>query len=250
MSVIAVVPAAGRGERLGAQVPKALVEVAGEPLLVHAVHGLLSAGCVDHVVVAAPAAEVSVVVAAVERFGSQVSVVVGGAERGDSVRLALRSGLTVLPGARVVLVHDAARAFTPVEVIRSVVDAVRSGLPAVIPVLPVADTVKQIDSTGRVVATPDRAGLRLVQTPQGFDVDVLRKAYGLDSDPDGASPMSILNTDDAGLVEQSGIPVHIVAGHSHAFKVTTPFDLAVVDAMLAQKAVAAERADETVGEAR
>ncbi|APU12423.1 MULTISPECIES: 2-C-methyl-D-erythritol 4-phosphate cytidylyltransferase [Actinoalloteichus] len=239
MSVIAVVPAAGRGERLGAQVPKALVEVAGEPLLVHAVHGLLAAGCVDHVVVAAPAAEVGVVVAAVRRFESQVSVVVGGAERGDSVRLALRAGLRTLADVDVVLVHDAARAFTPVEVIRSVVDTVRAGSAAVVPVLPVSDTVKQVDATGLVIATPDRAGLRIVQTPQGFDAALLRRAYGIAPEDDESSPpssVSIQATDDAGLVEQLGVPVQTVPGHSHAFKVTTPFDLAVADALLTGQA--------------
>ncbi|ASO17999.1 2-C-methyl-D-erythritol 4-phosphate cytidylyltransferase [Actinoalloteichus hoggarensis] len=235
MSVIAVVPAAGRGERLGAQVPKALVEVAGEPLLVHAVHGLLAAGCVDHVVVAAPAAEVEVVTMAVRRFEARVSVVVGGAERGDSVRLALRAGLRTLPDADVVLVHDAARAFTPVEVVRSVVDAVRAGSAAVVPVLPVSDTVKQVDETGRVVATPERAALRIVQTPQAFAAAVLRRAYDiLAADDESASPVASVPqaTDDAGLVERLGVPVRTVPGHAHAFKVTTPFDLALADALL------------------
>lgn len=119
------------------------------------------------------------------------------------------------------LVHDAARAFTPASVISAVVAAVSAGAPAVVPVLPVTDTVKRVDSAGVVVATPDRADLRIVQTPQGFLVDVLCRAY--DAYPDDAT------TDDAGLVERLGVPVATIPGHPHAMKITTPFDLAVAE---------------------
>jgi 2-C-methyl-D-erythritol 4-phosphate cytidylyltransferase len=226
-SVVALVPAAGRGIRLGAAIPKALVPVCGAPLLVHAVRGLMDAGCVDQVVVAAPPDMVDVVVTALNEFGmtefgDHVRVVPGGGERSDSVRLALDEALAARPDTKVVLVHDAARAFTPPEVIRSVVDAVRGGHGAVIPVLPVADTVKQVDSDGRVIVTPDRTQLRVVQTPQGFDVDVLRRAH---AQPDAQA------TDDAGLVERLGEPVDTVAGHPHAMKITTPFDLVIAAAL-------------------
>lgn len=225
--VIALVPAAGRGERLGAGLPKALVPVCGAPLLVHAVRGLLSAGCVAQVVVAAPPTQLHEVRSALAEFGPAVHVVPGGGERSDSVRLALDEALTKIPDARVVLVHDAARAFTPAEVIRSVVAAVDAGAGAVIPVLPVADTVKQVDADGRVVATPDRSALRIVQTPQGFDVDVLRRAH----DQAGAAV-----TDDAGLVERLGEPVDTVPGHPHAMKITTPFDLVIAEALFSTTA--------------
>ncbi len=220
--VVALVPAAGRGVRLGAPIPKALVPVCGAPLLVHAVRGLLTAGCVDQVVVAAPPDMVDVVVDALSEFGPAVGVVPGGEERSDSVRLALDEAIALCPDARVVLVHDAARCFTPPEVILGVVNAVRAGAPAVIPVLPVADTVKQVDANGVVVATPDRSALRVVQTPQGFDVDLLRRAHDQQDAP---------VTDDAGLVERLGEPVATVAGHPHALKITTPFDLVIAEAL-------------------
>jgi 2-C-methyl-D-erythritol 4-phosphate cytidylyltransferase len=221
MSVVALVPAAGRGERLGGRVPKALVPVRGEPLLVHAVRGLLAAGCVDRVVVAAPAADLDTAIGALAAAGLDALVVAGGPSRTESVRLALHAA----GEPTVVLVHDAARAFTPGEVIRSVVAAVTAGAPAVIPVLPVADTVKQVDASGVVVDTPDRVGLRVVQTPQGFAAEVLRRAY--EASQNGAA------TDDAGLVERIGVPVSTVPGHPNAMKITTPLDLAIAEAVLA-----------------
>jgi 2-C-methyl-D-erythritol 4-phosphate cytidylyltransferase len=206
--------------------PKALVPVNGVSLLARAVRGLLDAGCVQHVVVAAPPSDVDAmctVTASLASAGGAVHVLAGGAERTDSVRLALEYALREIPDTRIVLVHDAARAFTPVEVIRRVVEAVEAGHPAVIPVLPMTDTVKQVDADGTVVATPDRETLRVVQTPQGFDAAVLLRAHS----------SGILATDDAGLVERLGVPVATVAGHPNAMKVTTPFDLAIAEALLA-----------------
>lgn len=220
MSVVALVPAAGRGERLGGSVPKALVPVGGEPLLVHAVRGLHSSGRIDRVVVAAPPAYLDSMADALDRAGVEAHLVPGGPSRTESVRLALDAAGS---DATVVLVHDAARAFTPPEVIAAVVTAVQSGAPAVIPVLPVADTLKRVNAAGVVVDTPNRAELRIVQTPQGFAADVLRLAYaGNVSD----------STDDAGLVERLGIPITTVPGHPNALKITTGFDLAVAEAVL------------------
>jgi 2-C-methyl-D-erythritol 4-phosphate cytidylyltransferase len=220
MSVVALVPAAGRGERLGGSVPKALVCVRGEPLLVHAVRGLLSAGCVRRVVVAAPESDVDTAAGALAAAGVEALVVPGGPSRTQSVRLALDSA----DDCEIVLVHDAARAFTPADVIRAVVKAVSAGAPAVIPVLAVADTVKRVDPFGVVVDTLDRSALRVVQTPQGFTAEVLRRAYR--AYPDDTT------TDDAGLVERLGIPVSTVPGHPNAMKITTRFDLAVAEAVL------------------
>ena len=137
---------------------------------------------------------------------------------------ARRGGRAVVRHTTVGLGPPAARAFTPPSVINAVAAAVAAGAPAVIPVLPVTDTVKRVDGLGVVVDTPSRADLRIVQTPQGFLVDVLCRAY--ETFPDDTT------TDDAGLVERLGIPVHTVAGHPHAMKITTPFDLAVAEAML------------------
>jgi 2-C-methyl-D-erythritol 4-phosphate cytidylyltransferase len=221
--VVALVPAAGRGERLGAGLPKALVHARGVPLLVHAVRGLLAAGCIRRVVVAAPPPDVDTVVTVLADAGIDAAVVPGGLTRTESVRRALDAALVELPDARVVLVHDAARAFTPPDVVRAVVAEVTRGIPAVVPVLPVTDTIKQVDATGFVIDTPDRTALRIVQTPQGFDIDVLRRAHHT-AEPAGAT------TDDAALVESLGVPVSTIPGHPHAMKITTAFDLAIAEA--------------------
>jgi len=225
---VALVPAAGRGERLGAERPKALVPVHGLPLVTHAVRGLLNAGCVRHVVVAAPLANLAEMTAALADLGADVTVVPGGADRTESVRLALHAALAVLPETRIVLVHDAARAFTPPALVRSVTAAVAAGAAAVVPVMPVTDTVKRVDAAGVVVETPSRVDLRAVQTPQGFAVDVLLRAY------EGYAVAGGAATDDAGLVERIGVPVHTVPGDVAAMKITTAFDLAVAEAVLAR----------------
>lgn len=188
--------------------------------MVHAVRGLLDSGCVHRVVVSAPASNVDTVVALLAAADLDALVVAGGMTRTESVRRALDAAVAAVPTARVALVHDAARAFTPVKVVRAVVAAVFDGAQAVVPVLPVVDTIKQVDAAGQVVSTPDRASLRIVQTPQGFDIDVLRRAH------DAASTA----TDDAALVESLGIPVSTVPGHHHAMKITTAFDLAIAEA--------------------
>ncbi len=198
--------------------PKAFVPLLGRPLLWYCVQGLLASGCVGRVVVAVGAQHHDQAQAAVAAAGDLVQVVTGGEQRCDSVR----SALARVPDADVVLVHDAARCLTPVSVIQAVARAVLAGHTAVVPVLTVVDTIKQVDSDGRVVRTLDRTALRVVQTPQGFAGEVLRRAHGRASGP---------VTDDAGLVEALGIPVITVPGHPHAFKITTPFDLAVAEAI-------------------
>ncbi len=228
MRVVALVPAAGSGQRLGAGVPKALVPVLGESLLVRAVRGLLDSGMIHHVVVAAPPEAPDEVRAELNPLGPVARVVPGGSDRTESVRSALAEAERVVPDAGAVLVHDAARAFTPVSVIQDVIRAVESGARAVVPVLPVADTVKQVDDSQRVTATVDRSYLRTVQTPQGFALDTLRAAY--DDAGDAA-------TDDAGLVERAGGTVTTVPGHAHSLKITTAFDLAIAETVLAAESI-------------
>ncbi|KQU37128.1 2-C-methyl-D-erythritol 4-phosphate cytidylyltransferase [Rhodococcus fascians] len=214
--VVALVPAAGKGLRLGHDEPKAFVCLGADSLLTRSVDGLRASGAVDRIVVIVP---VDLLDAARGLVGDDVIVVAGGRERTDSVR----AGLAVVGDASVVLVHDAARALTPPALIARVVAEVRAGRPAVIPVLPVVDTVKEVDLMGAVVGTPDRASLRAVQTPQGFDADVLRRAYAAATD---------ISTDDAGLVERIGETVHTIVGDALAFKITTPHDLLLAEALL------------------
>ncbi|SCE82113.1 2-C-methyl-D-erythritol 4-phosphate cytidylyltransferase [Micromonospora haikouensis] len=218
--VAVLVPAAGAGVRLGPGAPKALRPLAGEPLLVHAVRRIAAAASVHTIVVAAPAAEVEAVRDLLTPV-APVTVVPGGAERQASVAAALAA---VPAGPEIILVHDAARALTPPELVESVAAAVRSGHDAVIPVLPVVDTIKEVGPGEVVLGTVDRSALRAVQTPQGFRRAVLTAAHEAAGDP---------LTDDAGLVEKQGVPVVCVPGSEHALKVTRPFDLALAEHLLA-----------------
>ncbi|MCD0486421.1 2-C-methyl-D-erythritol 4-phosphate cytidylyltransferase [Streptacidiphilus sp. ASG 303] len=239
LNAAAVVPAAGRGERLGPGAPKALRELGGVPLLVHAVRALARSRAVGLVVVAAPPDGVAAVAALLDDHGipgKDVRVVAGGATRQESVRL----GLAAVPeDVDVVLVHDAARPLVPVEVVDAVVDAVRGGAGAVVPAVPLADTVKRVapDPTGgpeAVLETPDRSSLRAVQTPQGFRREVLAAVHARAAAEEaaGGPPPA---TDDAGLVERFGGPVVAVPGHEEAFKVTRPLDLVLAEAVLARR---------------
>ncbi len=217
--VAVLVPAAGAGLRLGPGGPKALRLLDGEPLLVHAVRRVAAAPSVRLIVVAAPAAEVVAVRALLAPI-AEVTVVAGGAERQESVARALAAVPAEIP---VVLVHDAARALTPPQLVESVAAAVRAGRPAVIPVLPVVDTIKRVGPGDTVHGTVDRSVLRSVQTPQGFRHDVLTAAHRAAGDP---------LTDDAGLVEKAGIEVTCVPGSDLAMKITRPVDLILAQALL------------------
>ena len=223
--VAALVPAAGRGERLGPGAPKALRELAGAPMLVHAVHALASSRQVDLIVVAAPQDDVESVRALIgqQTYPCEVSVVTGGETRQDSVARAL---FALPEGVSIVLVHDAARPLVPAEVVERVVAAVRAGHDAVVPAIRVVDTIKRVDDEGTVIETIDRSALRAVQTPQGFARAVLVKAHAEADD---------IATDDAGLVERSGVRVHVVEGHEDALKVTRPADLVIAEAIIARR---------------
>ncbi len=234
-----MVPAAGRGERLGPGAPKALRELGGAPLLVHAVRALARSRAVGLIVVAAPPDGVAEVVGLLDSHGldgKDVRVVAGGATRQESVRL----GLAVIPATtEIVLVHDAARPLVPVEVVDAVAAAVRAGAEAVVPAVPLADTVKRVEPRPAgepepVLDTPDRATLRAVQTPQGFRREVLLAVHAkaLAEQAEGGGPAV---TDDAGLVEWYGGRVVVVPGHEEAFKVTRPLDLVLAEAVLARR---------------
>ena len=229
--VAVIVPAAGRGERLGPGAPKALRFLDGSPMLLHAVRALAASRLVDHIVVAAPPEDVEGVRAIVGHLeGVQLSVVSGGETRQESVARAL---IGLGPEVDVVLVHDAARPLVPVELVDAVITAVRNGAAAVVPGLPLTDTVKTVDETvtgpSRVSGTPDRATLRAIQTPQGFRRETLRNAHAM-VDPDDPA-----QTDDAGLVERLGVEVLVIPGHEEAFKVTRPIDLVFAEAVLARR---------------
>ena len=221
--VIAIIAAAGQGTRLGADLPKAYVELAGRTLMERSVRAMIDAG-VDHIIV--------VIMPAMEETARRiladypdVQLVHGAGERVDSVWRGIQAIPTTDDDA-VVLIHDSARALTPPDMIRRVAQAITGDIRAVIPVLPVADTIKRVADTV-VVDTPARADLRIVQTPQAFRLGTLREAnQTYFRDP------SFTVTDDASLVEHLNIPVHCVPGDPLAMKITTPIDLTLAAALL------------------
>ena len=216
--VAAIIPAAGSGTRLGSNQPKAFVELDGLSLLTRSALALSTV--VDFIIVAVPEDEIRTAAQQLENVDAPIHVVAGGQNRQDSVAACLH----VLPEeVDVVLVHDAARPLVPIEVIANVVDSVLQGADAVVPVLPVVDTIKRVDAEGRIIETVNRDQLRRIQTPQGFRKDVLLQAY--------ADPTHVA-TDDAGLVEALGITVTTVPGSERALKITTQNDFAYAISLL------------------
>jgi 2-C-methyl-D-erythritol 4-phosphate cytidylyltransferase len=221
MSVWAVLAAAGRGERLGSDRPKAFARLGGRPLLAESLQRLEESGWIDAIVIAAPPdwEEPSILVAEEIAATKVSSAVSGGQSRSESVRLALAE---VPEEAAVVLVHDAARPVLPEEVIERVLTPLSEGWDGVVPVLPLADTVKRVEGD-RVVETLPRDDLVAVQTPQAFLADTLRQAVS--GDVSSA-------TDCASLVEARGGRVKVVEGDPRLLKVTDAEDLALVESWL------------------
>jgi 2-C-methyl-D-erythritol 4-phosphate cytidylyltransferase/2-C-methyl-D-erythritol 2,4-cyclodiphosphate synthase len=203
----AIIAGAGMGHRLGAEIPKALIQIQGITLLERAFISLSKV--VDEIVITAPAGYEEQFKALV---GQSAEVVTGGVLRSDSIRVALKA---LSPSVESVLIHDAARALASSALAAKVLDELRSGQSAVIPVLKVIDTIKEIDRDGFVRATPDRSSLVAAQTPQGFNRQVLERAHSASDDA----------TDDAALVEAIGVKVKTIEGEASAFKITTKEDI-------------------------
>jgi 2-C-methyl-D-erythritol 4-phosphate cytidylyltransferase/2-C-methyl-D-erythritol 2,4-cyclodiphosphate synthase len=203
----AIIAGAGMGHRLGAEIPKALIQIQGITLLERAFISLSKV--VDEIVITAPAGYEEQFKAIV---GQSAEVVTGGVLRSDSIRVALKA---LSPSVESVLIHDAARALASSALAARVLDELRSGQSAVIPVLKVIDTIKEIDRDGFVRATPDRSSLVAAQTPQGFNRQVLERAHSASDDA----------TDDAALVEAIGVKVKTIEGEVSAFKITTKEDI-------------------------
>ena len=209
MAVVGIVPAAGRGERLGSDGPKAFVVCAGRPLVEWSLD-VLEKAC-DRVVLAVP-----------EGWETGEDRVTGGHVRSASVRAALAAA----PEAEVVVVHDAARPLVTVDLVERCVEAVRDGWDGAIAAAPMTDTVKEADEEARVVRTLDRSVLWRIQTPQAFGAEVLRRALDVPDEVLAAA------TDDASLVEAVGGSVRVVEAPAENVKVTTPVDLRVAEALL------------------
>ncbi|WP_394940744.1 2-C-methyl-D-erythritol 4-phosphate cytidylyltransferase [Psychromicrobium sp. YIM B11713] len=237
LRIAVVLVAAGSGERLGQGIPKAKALLGAEPMLSHALRGVIHAQVADQICVVIPRGDQELA-ALVAQQASEVAVPIftadGGSTRADSVRNALEALRTECDA---VLVHDAARALTPAEVFHRVAHALQAGARAVIPVLAVVDTIKVASpseqpgiATEQVRSTPLRESLRTVQTPQGFETAALRKAHDAASMFTDAQAAAV--TDDAMLVESQGIPVYLVRGSELSLKITTPNDLLIAEALL------------------
>ena len=203
----AIIAAAGMGHRLGANLPKSLVKLIDKTLLEHAVANL------------APVAQLLIVTAPAgyeqeykKILGEEVEVITGGVLRSDSIRIAIAK---IPNNYEYVLVHDAARALASTRLASEVINQLIRGQQAVIPTLEVIDTIKEVDNQGYVRNTLNRASLKIVQTPQGFNRSVLERAHLASEDA----------TDDAALVEALGIKVKTIAGEDQAFKITTKGDI-------------------------
>ncbi|MET3143065.1 UNVERIFIED_ORG: 2-C-methyl-D-erythritol 4-phosphate cytidylyltransferase [Arthrobacter sp. UYEF10] len=245
-----VIVAAGSGERLGYGIPKARVPLGSDTILTHALRGAAAAGVARQICVALPPGD-TVLQELCEDFAEELraahdgnpdsappvlTTVDGGATRAASVRSALAA---LLDGTEAVLVHDAARALTPEYVFHRVVDSLAAGAVAVIPTVPVVDTVKMVTSTTGddtsiapelVTGTAPREELRAVQTPQGFRLSTLIQAHQAASGFDEKQAAAV--TDDAMLVELLGVPVHAVHGSTQSLKITTPLDLIIAEGLL------------------
>jgi 2-C-methyl-D-erythritol 4-phosphate cytidylyltransferase len=224
MSVWAVLAAAGRGERLGSERPKAFARLGGRPLLAESLERLEGSDWIDAIVIAAPPEweEPSILVAEEIAATKVSSAVTGGETRSESVRLALAD----VPGdAAAVLVHDAARPLVPDDVIERVLAPLGEGWDGAVPVLQLSDTVKRVDGE-QVVETLPRGELVAAQTPQAFVAEVLRAALAGDVSE---------ATDCASLVEARGGRVKAVAGDPKLLKVTDADDLALVESWLGEK---------------
>lgn len=220
MRAAAVVVAGGSGRRMGAAggTRKQYLEIDGEPVLLRAIRPLVHHRAVEQVVVVLPADDAEQPPQWLRDL--PVTLVAGGAERGDSVWNGLAA---VDQGVDVVLVHDGARPFLSPEVVDRVLEAAAEG--GAIAAIPATDTIKEVDQEGRVIGTADRSRLWHAQTPQGFPVAVLREAYRR------ARSEGWQVTDDASLCERAGVRVRVVLGAFENIKITRPSDLLLAEAL-------------------
>jgi 2-C-methyl-D-erythritol 4-phosphate cytidylyltransferase len=224
--VAAIVAAAGSGDRLGGDTPKALVELAGRPMIAWSLAALAASNAVERLVIAAPAGSEAQLAELAKQRAAELptQVVTGGSSRSQSVA----NGLTAVENATVVVVHDAARPLVTSDLVdRSVSQLEHWGCDAAIVAARATDTIKEAGPGGRVTATLERSSLWIVQTPQTFRADALRKSME-DGELDRAY-------DDAQLVEAIGGDVRIVEGSRENLKVTTPFDLEVAGLLLERR---------------
>jgi 2-C-methyl-D-erythritol 4-phosphate cytidylyltransferase / 2-C-methyl-D-erythritol 2,4-cyclodiphosphate synthase len=224
MTIAAVIVAAGRGERLGGDIPKQYKMLRGKPVIAWSIAALAEAGVGQIVVTIAP--EHADLCRYATRNGPEVTIVDGGASRTASVR----AGLAAIADADVILIHDAARPGLSPPVVRTLVDAIEQGAAGAAPALAISDSVRRIDASGRVIGDVDREGLMRAQTPQAFRASVLRAAYA-------AAPGNANFSDDLAVVRVAGAECILIPGDPRLMKLTYPEDFPVLDRMLGERVV-------------
>jgi len=233
-TTVALVPAAGRGLRMGGPVPKQFLSIGGQPLIVHSLRTLQASSVIDAIVLAVPESDLAYCqsdIVEAHRFTKVIKVVAGGQERQDSVRHALA---VVDSQVEIVVVHDAVRPFLTQRMLEEVVAAARSNGAAII-ALPMRDTVKLVGGGHVIERTVDRKPLWLAQTPQAFRREWLQEAHRK------AQIDGMASTDDAYLIEWLGRPVTVVEGSGENIKVTRPEDLVIGEAILASRQTGARK---------
>ena len=222
MKIKVIIPAGGEGLRLGGDVPKQFQLLGGQPILKRTIAAFDGLDCIAEIAVAVPAGYISHVQS--YGFDKVGHIIEGGESRAKSVYAALKC---LGHDTSVVLIHDGARPFVSPETIKAVADAA-CAFGAAIACAPVTDTIKEVDSTGRISATPNRSKLWRAQTPQGFTYDIITKAYAQGEKDD------ILDaaTDDSILVERLGLPVYVVPAPAGNIKITTPEDMLIGEVLL------------------
>ena len=225
MRVVALIPAAGRGRRMGKETPKASLSLGGIPLLWHTLQKFEACNQVDEILPLVPAKEVSFWTDEIGRRSKLKKVqrvLAGGAERQDSVFLGLQA---IAGNADWVIIHDGARPFVPPELIERALSETRRWK-AVAAALPAGETIKEVSLAKEVLKTVDRGPLWIIQTPQSFEYSLILNAH------EKAREERFYGTDDASLVERLGIPVRVIEGSPFNFKITTPEDLILGEALL------------------
>jgi 2-C-methyl-D-erythritol 4-phosphate cytidylyltransferase len=224
MKISAIIVAAGAGIRFGARIPKQFLALGGRPVLAWSLETFERSSIVNELIVVAPPSDESFAIEITEKWVHRVrvKVVQGGSTRQESVK----SGLDAVdPGLEWVAVHDAARPFVTLTQIEAVC-FMAQGVGAAILAVPVRDTVKIVDEDGLIIKSQDRSRIYLAQTPQVCRKEDLRSAYKL------AEDKGIKATDEAGLLEVSGVAVGVVQSSPSNFKITTQEDLKMAEALI------------------
>jgi 2-C-methyl-D-erythritol 4-phosphate cytidylyltransferase len=226
MSVLAIIPAAGAGVRMGGVTPKQFLSLEGVPIFVHTLRKFAASEVIDQILLGVRPEDMDRACKEIsaERFSKEVRLVAGGASRQETVARCLDQAL---PETEVVVVHDAVRPFIELAMIRQIVEAARQDGAAILGI-PSVDTVKKVQRQ-TILGTIPRERIVLAQTPQAFRFAILRQAF------DRALAEGYIGTDEASLVEHDGHEVKVIMGSDRNIKITKPTDLPLARLYIAQE---------------